>query len=532
MSTESAAGKNNIRLISVTARPLQLDASAEAGPPFQVQEAPRSARPWEAAYEEYARRGDESYIEAEIPQEVPFRRQTTITREEEFALSASPTCVVKPQSPTAQVGPEAGWHLGARFSQLAQARAFAALHNTLGRRVRIAHIDTGYDKSHHALPPRNQILRDLSRDFTQNPATQFADDPGGLGFPIDNRGHGAATLCILAGGPIPILSNQPLGGAPEAEVLPLRVSERVVLLGTDALARAVHYAIDNGCDVITLSMGGVATKFWVDAYNRAYENGVFCVAAAGNHFKLGAQSITPGSTVYPALFNRVVSATGVMADGLPYDLPGAMSGNWGPHDKMQTALAASLAASLARYNDDREAWRRIDNQASNSASTLALQMDKYINNTSLALAFEFQDEDGKGDVLLFPGDAQVGNWDSWFDIKKEIFDVPDLLRRTIFYKVGHHGSHNATLKPALEQMTHPKLVAMIPTNEKFAKDIKHRTMPAPNLYKALEEHTGQRLLRNDQGVGGVANPMTMEGVDWGGLEKNVTVDRLYIDYFV
>ena len=185
-----------------------------------------------------------------------------------------------------------------------------------------------------------------------------------------------------------------------------------------------------------------------------------------------------------------------------------------------------LGMSLARYNDSQEAWRRIDNQASNSASSLALQMDKYINNTSLALAFELPG----GDVLLFPGDAQVGNWDSWFDIKKELFDVPDLLKRTIFYKVGHHGSHNATLKPALEQMTHPKLVAMIPTNEKFAKESKHWTMPAPNLYDALNEHTGKRLLRNDQGVGAIVDPM--KDGDWDGLEKNVTVDRLFIDYFV
>lgn len=184
----------------------------------------------------------------------------------------------------------------------------------------------------------------------------------------------------------------------------------------------------------------------------------------------------------------------------------------------------ALADTLARYNDTREAWRRIDSQAFNSASSLALQMDKYINNTSLVLAFEFPN----GDVLLFPGDAQVGNWDSWFDIKT--FDVPDLLKRTIFYKVGHHGSHNATLKPALEQMTHPKLVAMIPTNQKFANDSKHWTMPAPNLCKALNEHTGKRLLRNDQGVGEAPDPM--KGVAWGGLEKNVAVDRLFIDYFV
>jgi beta-lactamase superfamily II metal-dependent hydrolase len=188
---------------------------------------------------------------------------------------------------------------------------------------------------------------------------------------------------------------------------------------------------------------------------------------------------------------------------------------------------SSLLDMVARYSDAQQSWRRIDNQALDSISTLALQMDKYINNTSLALAFEF-DDDGKGDVLLFPGDAQVGNWSSWFDIKK--FDVSDLLSRTTFYKVGHHGSHNATYKPALEKMNHPKLVAMIPTNQKFAKNSKKWVMPAPNLNKALKEHTHERLLRNDQGIGGVADPM--QSGEWNGLLKNVEVEPLFIDYYV
>ena len=272
MSAPSSPNKKTVRLISLAAPASELGVTSASGE-FQVQEAAvaDSDLPWEAAYEEYARRGgDGQYIEAAIPAEVPFRRLTPEPSPEELALFGPPTCVAKPQSHSAPTGPEPGWHLAERFSQLALARDYARKNNSLGRRVRIAHIDTGYDKSHRALPPPAQILRDLSRDFTRNPAAQFADDPGGLGQPLDNRGHGTATLCILAGGPIALLKGEPLGGAPDAEVLPLRISERVVLAGTDALARAVHYAIDNRCDVITLSMGGVASKFWVDAYNRAY----------------------------------------------------------------------------------------------------------------------------------------------------------------------------------------------------------------------------------------------------------------------
>jgi len=191
----------------------------------------------------------------------------------------------------------------------------------------------------------------------------------------------------------------------------------------------------------------------------------------------------------------------------------------------------ALMGIAARYNGANDEWRRIDHLELESASDLALQMDKYINNTSLVLAFELPGKDR--DILLFPGDAQVGNWQSWYEIKEKGFDLPDMLGRTIFYKVGHHGSHNATLKQALEQMTHPKLVAMIPTNAYFARNSKHWTMPAPKLNKALKEHTHKRLLRNDQGRNRVPDPLDpKQEADWQELAKNVKVDDLFIDYYV
>jgi beta-lactamase superfamily II metal-dependent hydrolase len=231
-----------------------------------------------------------------------------------------------------------------------------------------------------------------------------------------------------------------------------------------------------------------------------------------------------------------VDAESLSGEGAPEDPFGAQ---WRLDASMvngQACLKAdqddtAAADILSRYNDAGQSWRRIDNQALDSVSTLALQMDKYINNTSLCLAFEFADN---LDVMIFPGDAQVGNWSSWFDIKKaeKGFDAGELLARTIFYKVGHHGSHNATYKPALEKMIHPKLVGMIPTNEEFAKNSKKWTMPAPNLNAALKEHTHERLLRNDQGIGQVADPLKTKTVEWSGLDANVEENILYIDYYV
>lgn len=198
------------------------------------------------------------------------------------------------------------------------------------------------------------------------------------------------------------------------------------------------------------------------------------------------------------------------------------SSGWDAAERVST----TLDGILARYNEARDAWRRIDHLELDSAPDLALQMDKYTNNTSLVLAFRFEN----GDVVLFPGDAQVGSWDSWFQIKKPGFpNVTELLKRTIFYKVGHHGSHNATLKGILETMDHSRLVAMIPTNEQFALKSKHWVMPAPKLNDALKDSTHRRLLRNDQGFHGVAEPKTE---DWEGLKDNFNPTELYIDYFL
>jgi hypothetical protein len=156
-------------------------------------------------------------------------------------------------------------------------------------------------------------------------------------------------------------------------------------------------------------------------------------------------------------------------------------------------------------------WRRIDEDWLQLAGDLALNIDGITNNTCLAIAIELIDS---GKVLLFPGDAQFGNWISW---KKLEWDVPqvdgsmrkvkidELLKRTVFYKVGHHGSHNATLrKSGLEMMKSPELVAMIPTNVDFAKNkITEKTpegwkMPEPELMTALEKSAKGRVSLADE----------------------------------
>ena len=67
-------------------------------------------------------------------------------------------------------------------------------------------------------------------------------------------------------------------------------------------------------------------------------------------------------------------------------------------------------------------------------------MDGVLNNTSVVLLFEVGAK-----KLLFPGDAQLENWT--FALQQA--GVSARLRDVDFYKVGHHGSLNATPKTAL-----------------------------------------------------------------------------------
>ena len=130
---------------------------------------------------------------------------------------------------------------------------------------------------------------------------------------------------------------------------------------------------------------------------------------------------------------------------------------------------------------------------------MALNLDNDVNNTSLVLAFELG-EPGSGQVLLFASDAQVGNWLSWtgtnltWTVKQTgntaVTVTPeDLLHRVVFYKVGHHGSHNATVAAkGLNLMTDDRLVAFIPVNHNQAVSKHWPGMPFPPMVDVLKSH--------------------------------------------
>jgi beta-lactamase superfamily II metal-dependent hydrolase len=98
--------------------------------------------------------------------------------------------------------------------------------------------------------------------------------------------------------------------------------------------------------------------------------------------------------------------------------------------------------------------QEIERAGAMSDLAAAVALDKAVNGTSLMLMLEIS-----GVFLLFPGDAQWGTW-------KAVMEDPEwreMLGRVKFYKIGHHGSHNATPKDFVEEIIPDGICAMAST---------------------------------------------------------------------
>ena len=130
-------------------------------------------------------------------------------------------------------------------------------------------------------------------------------------------------------------------------------------------------------------------------------------------------------------------------------------------------------------------------------------LDKAMNNTSLILCFKVGQN-----VVLFPGDAQIENW---------LFSLQDpklkpLLAATSFYKVGHHGSLNATpkslwarLKNRSRTKTKGRLKSVISTldgvhgSEDSKTEVPRRTLVAA-LKRETDHYSTQDMAAGELGI--------------------------------
>lgn len=222
------------------------------------------------------------------------------------------------------------------------------------------------------------------------------------------------------------------------------------------------------------------------------------------------------------------------------DAGGNPDGNGNPFQDVAFITEAEAAKDPYYKNvyfNEEHQWRDVSEDWLAFSGALAMQLDSDTNNTSLALAIELAD----GKVLLFPGDAQVGNWLSWHEhewqVKKgrttEKVTALELLANTVFYKAGHHLSHNATLKKmGLELMKHDELVAFIPEKEDQYPGIPYE----PLIDRIKEKTRGRFIFSADKNFPAenmlTKKPAGLSREEWKDFKNNLTINKLFVEYTV
>lgn len=177
-----------------------------------------------------------------------------------------------------------------------------------GKDVVVAVIDSGTDITHAEFA--NSLWQNEAEiwgDGLDNDGNGFADDIFGWNFAIgqsDNmvlpgttnpgQDHGTHVAGIIAA------ANDGVGMtgvAYDAQIMSIRLGDvgpgptgAAVFLNSGSLADAIYYAVDNGADVINMSLGTVPSPALADALAYAASKNVFVVSAAGN-----SGAVAPGA---------------------------------------------------------------------------------------------------------------------------------------------------------------------------------------------------------------------------------------------
>ncbi|MDO9589575.1 MAG: S8 family serine peptidase [Microcella sp.] len=222
---------------------------------------------------------------------------------------------------------------------------------TRGDGVVIAILDSGVDAGHPDL--RGVVIG--GTDVSGRGSATGTEPLGPQG-----RTHGTMVASLAAGrGSSP--GNGVIGAAPEASVLSISLAfgsgERN---GDDQIAEGVIWAVDNGADIISLSLTRNQISWpesWDEAFLHAEENDVVVIAAAGNRGsgtdQVSAPATMPGVIAVGGVDRSGRASTGASTEGITIavmapseGLVGAVPG--GGHSSWQgTSGATPIVAGIA-----------------------------------------------------------------------------------------------------------------------------------------------------------------------------------------
>jgi len=267
-------------------------------------------------------------------------------------------------------------------NQLVRTSTTQATFGTTGSGVIVADIDTGVD-------PSNPVLKSIllpGYDFTRN--QNGGSEMNDINQP-SNSGQGTtetaqvsqSTVAVLDQSTVAVLDGPPYAAfghgtmtagiihlvAPQAQILPLKAFAANGTGYDSDILRAIYYAVAHGAKVINMSFNYTSySQQLANAVNYATDNGVICVAAAGN----SGEDVM----VYPGGLKNVIDVASTSNDDTPstfsnYGAPpvwlaapgegvmttypfGTYAAGWGtsfstPFVTGETALLVSMASAQA-----------------------------------------------------------------------------------------------------------------------------------------------------------------------------------------
>lgn len=203
----------------------------------------------------------------------------------------------------------------------------------------VAVIDTGVQRNHPDLGGRLVGGFDFVGDDV--------DDPDTDKDPTDGNGHGTHVTGIVAANRD---NGEGIAGvAPGARVMPLRVLDDSGTGYADDTIKAIDYAIDNGADVINLSLGDfiplqstlLDDPAYRSALERAVNAGIVVVIAAGNNMLPKCENPdVPGMVCVGGVDNRPARAMVYSSYGSNVDLmaPGGSCAGGSSEDILSSVI--------------------------------------------------------------------------------------------------------------------------------------------------------------------------------------------------
>ncbi|HBH11541.1 MAG: Peptidase S8 and S53 subtilisin kexin sedolisin [Clostridiales bacterium 38_11] len=146
--------------------------------------------------------------------------------------------------------------------------------------IYVAIVDTGVDYTHPDL--KNRVDLGKGYDFINNDSD-----------PMDDNGHGTHISGIIAAEMNNGEGIVGVAGTLDVRIIPIKVLDSEGYGQSDIVAKGIEYAVDQGANIINLSLGGPGEDVDIaNAVRYASEKGVLVVAASGNDNQ-NSDSYTP-----------------------------------------------------------------------------------------------------------------------------------------------------------------------------------------------------------------------------------------------